>query len=319
MEHMQKGVIESTFKRFQHKATESYGYIFPQYVVEFAQELQRHRLDAHILICGSNGSGKSMMAIGIAKLLNPKADIINKNTLYAFHKTSDFINKIEDLKGDVLIVDEITKFLNYREHADKKNQKLIQFIEIARANRVVFISCARDYRKVDLNYRHGKAQMIIQMIDFFASDKGFGRSYGAVFCSPPIVESAERFGLDYLTSAHSPSEMRAMCENLPSFQGFIFLDDIRNVITQQELDDYEARKQEGITQSMENFKKIIGQKENKEEGKGDKEKSHSNDVYSNWLNSEKDIINQINQSEEIQKKKEKMLNQRGVGRIKGGF
>jgi len=273
MEHMQKGVIESVFRRFQQKSTESYGYVFPEYIAELIQELQRNRLDAHVLIAGSNGSGKSMMAIGIAKLLNPKADIINKNTLYAFHKTSDFIDKIEQLKGDVLIVDEITKFLNYREHADKKNQKLIQFIEIARANRVAFVSCCRDYRKVDLNYRHGKAQVVIQMIDWFKSDKGFGRSYGAVFCSPPIVESAERFGLDYLVSAHSPSEMRAMCENLQSFQGFIFLDDIRSVISQQELDDYEARKQEGITQSMENFKKIIGQKENKEEGKAEKPKT----------------------------------------------
>ena len=232
--------------------------------------------------CGNNGSGKSMTACVIAKLLKDKVnfgeiitnengkeniDTRHSNVAYAFTRTSELLERFAEMKNDVLWIDEITRYMSYKEHQKTQNIKFMQGIEIARANKVAFISCAKAYGKVDSQYRSGKTQIVIQMFDWFREYNPLGKSYGAVFCAPPVVESEQRFDLDVLKYAHNIQELRNMCETRPSFCGYIYLPDVKDIISEEELGIYKKAKELGIKESMMQFRDVLEKKEAYEEGR----------------------------------------------------
>jgi len=53
--NMRKGVIESIYHNFKLKCLNSYGFVFPEYISEFANQLKKCKQDSHVLVCGQNG------------------------------------------------------------------------------------------------------------------------------------------------------------------------------------------------------------------------------------------------------------------------
>jgi len=260
--------------------------------------------------CGQNGSGKSMLALSLAKLINPKFNW-NRNILYAYHRTSDFIDRIESCKHDVLVVDEMTRYLHYREFQKSANSKLMQYIEISRANEVSYVACARAYKKLDLNYRQGKVAVCVWMIDWKKESDELGKSVAAVFAAPPIVESQSRFDIDCLSDAHNFNELRYLAESRSSFCGYLFLKDVHNYITKEELKSYEDQKQQGITASMEQFREIILNKEAKDEGrKTEKQEEREKNITEAKIQKEKEY------NEWLRVKKGKRIKEGGVSESK---
>ena len=248
------GVISGAYKKFELRCINSYRYVFPEYVAELILDLRTADMDASLLVCGDNGSGKSVAAAIIWKCLNPDKPFNKEHVVYAEDKTSDFMTKMEALKDDCLIIDELNKFMSHRSFLDKSQNKLIQFIEIARAKRVATISCVNAYTKVDKSFREGKVGVVIQMFDRKAVDDGLGRSCGAVFASPPLMLSSSRFGLDALADVHSDQEFINLAPWLPAFRGFIFFPDKKEYLTDNEWNNYTEAKMRGIRKSFEQAK-----------------------------------------------------------------
>ena len=219
-------------------------------------------MDASLLICGDNGSGKSVAAAIIFKCVNPNIPFGPEHVVYAEDKTSDFMSKMEALNDDVLVIDELNKFMSHRNFMDKSQNKLISFIEIARAKRVATISCVNAYQKVDKSFREGKVGVVIQMLDRRKTDSELGRSVGAVFAAPPLMLSSARFGLDALADVHSDQEFINLAPWVPAFCGFIFFPDKfetdengnRRYLTDDEWNNYTNAKMRGIRKSFEQAK-----------------------------------------------------------------
>ena len=193
----------------------------------------------------------SVAAAIIWKCLDRSKPFDKEHVVYAEDRTSDFMTKMEALNDDCLIIDELNKFMSHRSFQDKAQNKLIQFIEIARAKRVATISCVNAYTKVDKSFREGKVGVVIQMFDRKSKDDGLGRSCGAVFASPPLMLSSARFGLDALADVHSDQEFINLAPWLPSFRGFIFFPDKEEYLSDSEWANYTEAKMRGIRKSFE--------------------------------------------------------------------
>ena len=198
-----------------------------------------------------------------------------------------------------------------RETQKSTNTKLMQFVEISRANEVSYVSCARAYKKLDLNYRQGKVAIVCWMIDWKQKKDGFGKSVAAVFAAPPIVESQSRFDIDCLSDAHNFNEVRYLAETRSSFCGYLFLDDIHNYITKEELKLYEDQKQRGISNSMMRYKDIILNREAKDEGrKTEKQEEREKNITEAKIQKEKEY------NEWLRVKKGKRIKEGGISESK---
>ena len=223
-----------------------------------------------------------MLALSLASLISNGKFNWDKNILYAYHETSDFIDKIESCSHDVLVVDEMTKYLHYRESQKSTNNKLMQFVEISRANEVSYVACARAYRKLDLNYRQGKVAICCWMVDWKSREDELGKSTAAVFVAPPIVESQSRFDIDCLSDAHNFNELRYLAESRSSFCGYVHLDNVNNYITKEDLKDYENNKRKGIMETMSSFKNIVLNRESREKGRKEDQEQMATDEQTKY-------------------------------------
>lgn len=259
------GILERLYWEFERRVFGvNRGVVKYDDIVWFVRELQRNEFDAHIVIAGQNGVGKSMLMLTLAKLLNEKAvEDLEEHILYAFNSYYDLINTIKKMKNDVLCVDELTTFFNYKMSMTTEQNVLFNFIEVARANRIAFIGCCRDPRKINNNYRNGKVQMVIWLLDRY--EAGEERSYGLVFLGTPVLEDEDRFGFFNFVGVKSFEDMRVRAEQLSTFYGYLFVDDVRKYISEDVLAKYNQLKQKGIEEVHLRGLKKLALKEKKTE------------------------------------------------------
>jgi GTPase SAR1 family protein len=315
------GVISNSFKRFELRCINSYRYVFPEYIADLVKELRKYELPATILVCGDNGSGKSTGAAILFKCISPDAPFDASHVVFAEDKSSDFLTKLDALNNDVLVVDELTKFMNYRSFMNQPQNILMQQYEIARAKNVATISCVNSYFKVDKAFREGKVQIVVQLFDRKRVDDGLGLSCGAVFAAPPLMLSSARFGLDSLAEVHSDQEFINLAPWLKSFRGFIFFPNKKEYISDEKWKNYTDAKMRGIRKSFEQgLTKITNQEERELKGLEESEMSEEEQEEKELVEAEKKIklkkklqerLNASNPSkEELEKKLEEIRKRR---------
>jgi ABC-type dipeptide/oligopeptide/nickel transport system ATPase component len=266
---MKQGLLERIYHDFENKCfpdcwkhpelKDQAGIVRIDYIVELARELQRNEYDVHINISGQNGNGKSMFMLELMKKLSPDS-IKNGQILYAFDKHSTFIKSLAELKRTALGIDELGVFFNYKQSMTTEQIVLFNMIEIARKNGVAVISCARDPRRINNNYRNGKISVVIWLID--RMEKGDTKSYGLVFVGNPVLEDDDKFHLNAFNNINTFEEMRLTAESLPTFFGYIFIDDVLNHISKEELDIYTENKDRGMKEVYQKHIRSLNLKEN---------------------------------------------------------
>lgn len=266
---MKKGLLERIYGDFEAKCfpdchkhpelKEQAGIVKIDYIIELIQELQKNEYDAHLCIAGQNGNGKSMLLLALMKKLEANS-IANGQILYAFHKHSDFIKSLATLNNTVLGVDELGVFFNYRMSMATESIILFNMIEVARANRVAVISCCRDARRINNNYRNGKISIIIWLIDRMENSEV--KSYGLVFVGNPVLEDEDKFKLNAFSNINTFEEMRITAESLPTFYGYLFMGDVLKYVSKEELKSYKENKKKGMAEV---YKKHISNLARKEE------------------------------------------------------
>ena len=215
--------------------------------------------------CIVHNSGKSVAAAIIFKCASDQP-FGPDHVVYAEDSHSDLLAKLEKLNNDVLMIDELNKFLGHRSFMNQSQNLIIKVIEIARARKVATLSCVNAYQKVDKSFREGKVGLVVQMLDRRkkGQENELGRSVGAVFAAPPLMLSSSRFGLDSLADVKSDLEFTNLAPWVPAFCGFIFFPDKDEYLSKEEWDAYLEKKMEGIRKSFEQAKAQTRNAENKE-------------------------------------------------------
>jgi ABC-type dipeptide/oligopeptide/nickel transport system ATPase component len=253
------GILEELITDIQNKVYEADGEVKPESIVEYIQALQEHEYDAHVVIMGQNGNGKSMLLLELMKRLEPDS-IMNDNLLFAFNNTGNFIKMLKEKKKSVIGIDELKKFFHYREHSTTEQIVLTNMIEYARSNRLAVIGCCNDIRRINSNYRNAKVQMVIWLLDRY-DDDDIGKSYGLVFIGNPALEEEDKFRLNAFQNVYTFEQIRLIAESLPTFLGYMFVDDIRKIVSKEEIDTYLKKKNDGIKKEAERFMKKLDDKE----------------------------------------------------------
>lgn len=170
----------------------------------------------------------------------------------------EFAKLILESQDRVFLIDELNAFFHYRTSMTKQQTLLLTAIERARANRNVFIGCVRDYEKLDINYRNGKAQLLIYLFDvvrdfetlqkmpdgneFFA----FRCSYGSVFVGNSSLEAEDKFFFHFLRGLPM-ANMKASAERLPSWVGNIIVFPYEKYgLKKKDIEAYEKMKRESL-------------------------------------------------------------------------
>jgi len=153
------GILEKLITQTEYKIINNMGIVKHQYIVEFIKELQRHEYDAHVVIMGQNGSGKSMLMLALMKQLDENS-IKNGKIIYAYDKTSKLIKMLKESNNSCIGIDEGKKFFHYKRSMGTEQIVLTNMIEYARENRNAFVVCSNDIRRLNNNYRNSKVQVV---------------------------------------------------------------------------------------------------------------------------------------------------------------
>jgi len=229
-------VFEHTYLGFINKVRDT-GLVTTDDIIDIIKLMQKNEMDCHVVIAGQNGVGKSILLLAILKkYLGPKWF---DNLMLARHTINDMVQFVLHNKNTLCAVDEWNQYLNYTRHMESDQKHFITTLELARSKSIGFIGCARDPRKLTLNYRDGKMSIVIWTIDRFVA----GGSYAAVFVTNPAIESYDKFGFDMIPGDIVDfEEMRSTFETLPSFVGYLNMDNIDKYLTKKELEHYKKEK-----------------------------------------------------------------------------
>lgn len=292
-------MFETLYNNFKFMIFENDGFVELRHIEYFVRMFQERRLDCSVLINGQNGFGKSMLMLAIMKQLDPNSIGNPDQILYAYHTTRDFLMKIKKLRKCPLAVDEMGIFFSYRLSNTTEQQALFSYIEVARQNAIATIAASRNIFTLNNNYRNSKVCMVLWILDRYdaegqkfpeipgidkkymrpvVGDTGKERSVIACFVGNPIQEGEDRFSLEQLQYCKNWSEWRIKAERLPSFRGYMIMDDIDAYITHAELKEYETAKQKGMDESMNRLIDRLERKENKQSGIANKPSGSDDDI-----------------------------------------
>jgi len=172
-------------------------------------------MDFHLVFSAQNGVGKSYTGLSLAMTLDPNFDV-TEDVIYSYHGYDYLINKISTSKNKIIFIDEANKFFYYLSHQSKKQKQLMKTIEICRANQNIIISCVRDPRKLDYNYRNGKVNMIIHLFDRNKRQMPIG----FVLMGQNMFENEDKFLLSLIPPTNSVKELTEAVEKLPTMKGY---------------------------------------------------------------------------------------------------
>lgn len=262
------GILEKLIHETESKVIQNKGFVSPQFITEFIRSLQYYEYDAHVVIMGQNGSGKSMLMLALMKMLD--ANSIKENKIvYAYDGTRKLISLLKDLKCSCIGIDEGKKFFHYKQSQTTEQIVLTNMIEYARENKNAFIVCSNDVRRLNNNYRNSKVQVVIWLLDRFEKDnktldKNI-KSYGLVFIGNPALEEEDKFSMNLFSNLYSFEQIRIIAETSPTFYGYLLLEDITNIVSQEELQIYRTEKTKGINETADKFMEKLLKKEQAQE------------------------------------------------------
>lgn len=254
-----KGIMEraneSLFAQAQH--SDGTRYCTPKSIASFAKTLQLAKFDSHIIVCGQNGLGKSYVMLILAKEMlkmngfggdfaaGEQQKLLN--FYYAYHKRNDLISGIQGNKDAVMCIDELRTFFDYKRSMTREQNNLYNIMEVARSHNLIYIGCTRDMEKLDINYRNGKASLLIRLWDRVGNADITDYVYGSVFVGNPTIEMADKFMQTAFRGTTSIREALYIAQKLPTYVGMFVAKDIHLYgISDQDLRVYEELKELGI-------------------------------------------------------------------------
>lgn len=230
-------LFDRIHRKFNSQIVEDDGDVTPDNIVSMIKGYSQASLDFHLTVGGQNGTGKSWTGLAVAKYIQEKAFKkkfdLEDNVIYAFNTVQELIEKISTKEKEVIALDESNMFLSYKNNASKSNQALITIMEICRENQNCLVNMVRDVRKLDNNYRNGKVNLLLLLIDRQVGEGPEGydpsddsqfnpdiyRPYGAMLQGNFFFEDEDKFKLDTLPSTSSQSELKEALQELDTFRG----------------------------------------------------------------------------------------------------
>jgi hypothetical protein len=272
-------LISDIYSEIQTSSFKRHGLLKIEDVARLALRNRDAELANHILIAGANGMGKSFTAMCLAKTLNPLfASDGKKRTLYATEKTSDYLKMMESNKNDIIVVDEANRYLGSRDWNNPVQIKLINQMEINRADRIIHIVCNRGYFSLTSRYRNEQASVIIWQADRAKGKNDEMMSYSYVFAAAPIFSGEERFALAPMKYCTNHEDQNRTALGIKSFCGYLMTPHINRYFTHEEIKNYQAKKAEGINKASTNNIAYVEKVEAREEGRDlDAERAAANE------------------------------------------
>lgn len=217
----------------------------PSDITDMLKEFRDSELDAHPGVMGQNGLGKTMATFILAKYMG---GVTMQDMVYPFNTHSELIEKIAKLKNHNIYVDELNVFFDYLGWNSKEQRALMNTIEVCRENCNIIFGCMRDYSRININYRNGKMNPLIWILDRVKANKEKGvepYSYGVVLLGNPFIQIEDKFFLSQLPPSYDYRVMRTMIERLPSFIGYIRFDNIDKHVDKDIIKTYRVFKEQG--------------------------------------------------------------------------
>ena len=233
------GFFEQSMQLLIDASYKQGGTLEVQDIADFIKFLREHEQDAHVPFMGQNGSGKSIAAWIVNKRVG-RFDL-KKNMIFPYHPVQHLIQQITQRQGTSFQIDELGNFFPYKLSMSYDQIALFNAIEVARSNRNSFIGCTRDILRINNNYRNGKAQLLIWILD--RNDKG---SLAVVLLGNPLFETEDKFMVSLIRPSYSLNDITQQIEKLPTFIGYLFFDDYHKYITDEEMNEYKRLKAKGM-------------------------------------------------------------------------
>lgn len=257
------GILEKLISQIEEVVYDNNGIVKPIFLTNFIRELQYNEYDAHIVIMGQNGSGKSMLMLALMKLLDTNS-IKEGRIVYAYDSTKKLIKILKESQNACIGIDEGKKFFHYKRGMETEQVVLMNMIEYARENRNAFIVCSNDIRRLNNNYRNSKVQVVVWLIDRYDKENQKMKSYGLVFVGNPALEEEDKFNMNSFTGLYTFEQIRIVAESNPTFYGYLFLEDIKNIVSEEEIKIYQEQKKKGIQETADKYMQKLDKKEKSE-------------------------------------------------------
>ena len=108
--------------------------------------------------------------------------------------------------------------------------------------------------------------MVIWLLDRYDEKEERLKSYGLVFIGNPALEEEDKFQMNSFMNLYSFESIRLVAESLPTFYGYVFLEDIKNIVSEEELRIYQENKKKGIMQVATDYLDKLSKKEDGDNG-----------------------------------------------------
>lgn len=258
------GIYQSAMERLVDCSLAGGGYLKPKDLADYNLALRKHKFDSHTIFQGNNGMGKTMASF-IVKSFMGELDIA-RDVIYPQTPVDEVISRITKEKNVNFMFDELSHLFPYKRSMESSQIALFSAIEVARANKNAFLGCCRDLSTINNNYRNGKAQVLVWMLD-----REDDCSLASVHLASPVSEIEDKFFIDHVQATYNYNHLIRQVMRLPSFIGFMEFDDVTKYVPQKTIDEYEAYKKAGIEFIGEKHRKILARKRGKEDGKNELE------------------------------------------------
>ena len=204
-------------KEMKQRVYKDKGIVTNETIVWYCLAMREMEIDNNILICGQNGSGKSITGSNLAMDLQlagfkSVSSVFRDTNIY---KLGSDICKNEET---VFFVDELKKYLYYMAWNSKGQRALMDSIEVGRENKNVIIGCTKEPDKINGAYRDGKVHTVIFLLDREKNKAPFG----FVLHSYVYLDQEDKFNFEYMMHARSLRQIVEMAEENDMFLGWYF-------------------------------------------------------------------------------------------------
>jgi hypothetical protein len=183
----------------------------------YCRQMSDMEIDNNILVCGQNGSGKSITGSNLAFDLKEAGF---KSIISVFRDTNIYKLGSDICKNEesVFFIDELKKYLYYMAWNSKGQRALMDSIEVGRENRNVLIGCTKEPDKINGAYRDGKIHTVIFLLDREKNQAPFG----FVLHAYVYLDQVDKFNFEYLMYARSLRQIVEMADENDMFLGWYF-------------------------------------------------------------------------------------------------
>lgn len=147
-------------------------------LIENARDNVDNAYDNLIVVCGSEGVGKSNWAVNFCKMFDPtftlKDRYIYDYLPFLDKLEADFGNK---KGGRAYLMDEATNLASNRDWQKEDNKNFIQLLEMFRSRGLTLVLCIPSFDRLDKYIREHRARFKVECLDLPEGEKFGGRGY----------------------------------------------------------------------------------------------------------------------------------------------